>query len=135
VYTNHLQANLIKLNVISASTNSPVSSNGNSSNNSNNVPPRAITRTIAGVLSGAAANLRSRFAILGQQPMTSSAENNASLPATLPSMVVPVATIPPPPPAYQGEHLPSMLPVTVPGAADSYSVNQSFPFSKFTRHL
>jgi hypothetical protein len=50
-----------------ASSNSPISSNGGGP-----PPPRAIGRAIAGVLSGAAANLRSRFNILGQQQMTSS---------------------------------------------------------------
>ena len=115
---------------ISASTSSPISSNGGSSSQTGTAPPpRAIGRAIAGVLSGAAANLRSRFATLGQQQMTSSgaAENTApSLPTTLPSMMV----APTPTPSnisYQGEQLPSMLPLTVPGATDVLNVNQSFP--------
>jgi hypothetical protein len=95
----------------------------------NSAPPRALGRAIAGVLSGAAANLRSRFAILSQQQQQASAsENAASLPATLPSMVTPVMI--PAPASYQGEQLPSMLPVTVPGAAEPLGLNQSFPSSE-----
>ena len=101
-------------------------SSSSSNPNPNMVPPRAIGRTIAGVLSGAAANLRSRFAILGQQPSaTSSSDHVTSLPATLPSMVTPVSDSQL---AFQGEQLPSMLPVMVPGATES--LNQSFPSSK-----
>jgi len=47
-------------------------------------------------------------------------------------MMTPVQT-PSAPAAYHGEQLPSMLPLTVPGAtADPFNVNQSFPSSKLS---
>ena len=71
----------------------------------------------------------------------STSEISSPLPSTLPSMMaaptpapvnpVTFSAYPATSSAYQGEQLPSMLPVTVPGAAEAFTANQSFPSSKF----